>query len=88
MTVYHAGNHDVVVDDREVQGVGKVRDQSAPLVSVNCRKAKWKLTKPFDGCIDRASKPLPQLRLALFEPPFGLKQFALGGRPEDYLAGH
>ena len=88
MTMHHASDNDVVADEREVQSGGKVRNQCAPLVSLNCRKRQREVTHPFDGGVDRSSKLAPQLRSALLTPPLGLKQLALGGRPEDNRAGH
>ena len=88
MTMYDASDNDIVVDEGEIHGVRKMRNQCAPFLAVNGRKGHRKLANPFNGRGDRASKALPQLGLALFKPPLGLQQFALGSRPEDHLAVH
>lgn len=86
--MYDAGDDNVVTDEPEIQGIWKVRDDGSTLVAMHLLKSQREPTNPFDGRVDRISKPLAKCGLAFLEPTLGLEQLTLGSRPKNHLALH
>ncbi len=56
--MYDPGDDDVVIDEPEIQGIWKVRDDGSTLVAMDSLKSQPELTNPFDRRVDRISKSL------------------------------
>jgi hypothetical protein len=84
----HTDNDNRIVDDCEVDRVGKAWNQRTSLLSVNHGKGQRKLAHSFDRLVDRRSKAAPQVRLVLFESALRFEHLVLGGQPVDHRADH
>jgi hypothetical protein len=84
----HADYNDAFIDRREVQAVGKTRDQGASFRGINGRKAERAGTHIRNRLIDRRAEPLAKARAAILVPLLGIKQFSHRLWSEDDRYAH